>query len=110
MRAGRSEALDVFRTWLVDRALLRCELRFAGFAATLKVRLTYVSEGHLALLSDDTGSELIVPLRQDFTFGYGDARLCRSRTSEFVRMLVLFFPSPGGPATADAMVFAETTE
>jgi hypothetical protein len=76
----------------------------------LKVRLSYVSDGYVALLSDDNGSELIVPLRPDFSFGYGDARLCQTQTADFVRMLVLFFPSPGGPATADAVVFAETPE
>jgi hypothetical protein len=110
MRARHSEALDVFRTWLVDRALLRCELRFTNFVATLKVRLTDVSETQIALLSDDSRSALVLPLRKDLSFGYGDARLSRTETTEFVRMLVLFFPSPGGPATADAVVFAETME
>jgi hypothetical protein len=110
MRARRSEALDVLRTWLADRAPLRCELRFADFVATLKVRLTDVSDTQIALVSDDTRSALVLPLRKDFSFGYGDTRLCATETTEFVRMLVLFFPSRGGAAPADAVVLAETTE
>lgn len=110
MRARRSEALDVFRTWLIDKALLRCELRLSNVVATLKVRLTDVSDTQIALLSDDNRSQMVLPLRKDFSFGYGDARLCPTATHEFVRILVLFFPSAGGPATADAVVFAETME
>jgi hypothetical protein len=110
MRARRSEALDVLRTWLADRAPLRCELRFADFAATLKVRLTDVSDAQIALRSDDGRSALVLPLRKDFSFGYGDARICPTETNEFVRILVLFFPSPGGPSTANAVVFAETAD
>jgi hypothetical protein len=110
MRARRSEALDVLRTWLVDRAPLRCELRFADFVATLKVRLTDVSDTQIALLSDDSRSALVLPLRKDFSFGYGDTRLCQTETSEFVRMLVLFFPNRNGATAADAVVFAETKD
>lgn len=107
MRTGREEALTVFRAWLEDRSLLRCEFRFALLAATFTARMAIVSTSELRLISDDKSSELVLPLREDLEFEYGDMRQHPQHVEEFDKMLIVFFQYLGDPAQADMIVFVE---
>jgi hypothetical protein len=107
MRAGRDEALSIFRTWAVDGALIRCELRFRTLVATFRARVREVSDTRLSLLSDDRWTEFGLPLREDFTFEYGDMRNFPHEGETFERILLVFFPYAGDPADSDHIVFAE---
>ena len=107
MRAGRDEALSIFRTWATDGVVIRCELRFRALAATFCARVRAVSDAELSLLSDDRWTELVLPLREDFTFGYGDMRTFPREGETFERILIAFFPYDGDPADSDHIAFAE---
>ena len=55
-----------------------------------------VSDEALHILSDDTFSELSLPLRADLKFGYGEPRDFPDEAAEFESALVIFltFPLP----------------
>ena len=96
MEANRTEALDLLRKWFSERALLRCDLGFSDFAACLRGRIMAVSDERLHILSDDTFTELELPLRASFAFGYGEPRDFPDEAAEFESTLVIFltFPLP----------------
>jgi hypothetical protein len=89
MRVGRSEALDILSKWLSERTLLRCDLSFSEFAACFRGRVIALTADRLQLLSDDTFSEFVLPLRVDLNFGYGESR-SEPENLEFAGGLVIF--------------------
>lgn len=93
MRTGRGEALDIFRRWREEEALLRCALSFSSLAACFVGRLDVVEDARLHLLSGDGTSELELPLRAELEFGYGDPRNFPEEAAVFEDALVLFFPN-----------------
>jgi hypothetical protein len=93
MRAGRAEALDIFRKWFAERALLRCEGHFSTVAFSLRGRFLAVDDDELRILADDTASELVVRLTPQVGFGYADARGIGIPNSEYDRCVVIFFGS-----------------
>ena len=107
MRAGRSEALDLFRKWCSERALLRCDFGFAGFAACLRGRIVSVSENQVKLLSDDAFSELVLPLASDLGFGFGDPRRFPEEAEVFESGLVVFFARARPEDDFDTISFLE---
>lgn len=54
------------------------------------------SESELAILSDDTFSELVVPLKPDLYFGYEEPRGRFERDIPVECGLLVFFPRDGG--------------
>jgi len=96
VRIGRAEALDLLSKWRSDRALLRCDFSFARFAASLRGRILGLTDKEFRLVSDDTFSELAVPLSAALEFGYGDPRDFPEDCPVFEGGLVIFFPSDAG--------------
>jgi hypothetical protein len=107
MSVGRDDALAIFRTWAEDEVLIRCELRFRTLAATFRGRVLEASDSRLHVVSDDTWTEFVLPLREDFEFAYGDLRDFPVEGEMFARILIAFFPPVGDPAESDHIAFAE---
>ena len=108
MRAGLSEALDMFRVWQSDRALLRCDFLLTKFAACLRARVIDVSDNDkVRLLSDDGFSEVVLPLSAELDFEYADSRDFPEEAALFSRGLVVFFPAPSKP---DKVLFLEVID
>jgi len=95
VRAGRAEALDLFRKWAAERALLRCDFSFARFAACLRGRVRAVTDSEIKLLSDDTASELALRLPEGLEFGYGEPRGFPEEAAFFRSALLVLFPGEG---------------
>ncbi len=106
MRTGRTEAIDLFRRWVSEATLLRVHFSFSLFALSFLGRIKEVSDTRLYFLSDDTTSELELPLPDDLEFGYGD-----DRRFENVGLagIVLIFPLAEAPER-DAISFAEVAD
>jgi hypothetical protein len=107
VRTGRSEALDIFRKWLSERSLVRCDLLFGDFAASLRGRVFRVAEDRGDLVSDDTHSELALVLRPDLEFAYGEPRDFPAEAEIFAGGLVVLFPSLDPAAERDKIRFME---
>jgi hypothetical protein len=107
VRIGRAEALDLFRKWRSDRALVRCDLLFEDFAASLTGRVFRVAEDRVDLVSDDTRSELAVVLRPGLEFLYGEPRDLPEEAKVFVGGLSVLFPSPDPTGDCDKIRFME---
>lgn len=58
--------------WSRAGTLLRCEFRFRWFAACFRARIRLLTEDRIELLSDDTRSELVLPLPPTVTLGLGE--------------------------------------
>lgn len=69
-----------------------------------------VSESEIRVMSDDTRSELVLPIREDFEFGYGDMRHHPQHADEFDKILIVFFPFKDNAHKADIIVFTEIVE
>lgn len=107
MTTGRAEALDIFRKWMSDGALLQCHWNLYTLAATFRVRVSAVSGGEIAFWSDDKTSELTLPLKPEFEFGYGEPERSSVEAMDSVSGLVVFL-SPTGPGLdPDAIMFHE---
>jgi len=107
MRMGRDEALDLLRKWLAEGTLLRCNFDLLVFAATLRARVRDVAPDRLELLSDDATSEVVLPLRPDFEFGYGEPAPRSVDAQDSVCGLVILL-SPSGPGLdPDAVLLTE---
>lgn len=94
MRTGRTEAIDLLRKWFSERALIECDFSFSEFATCLRGRIMAVSDEHLHILSDDTFSELELPLRANLEFGYGEPLDFPDEAAEFESGLVIFLTPP----------------
>jgi len=68
VRVGLGEALDLFAKWKSNRTLLRCDLEFAAFAACFRGRIDDVSGDRVRFASDDSKTELVLPLSTDLEF------------------------------------------
>ena len=106
MRVGRAEALDLFRKWASEGALLRCDFGFAEFAASFRGRIREVAEESLKLSADDTVSELVLPLPDGLVFWYADPRGFTKEATVFECGLTVSFPGRIG-ATRDTLTFNE---
>ena len=109
MRIGRAEAMDLFRKWLSERALLRCDFLLSEFAACFRGRIVSLSAERGKMLSDDTFCELDFPLAPTLEFGYGEPRDFAERR-EFAGALVAFFPKREGETEAGEVCFLEISE
>lgn len=92
VRTGRRDAIDLFRKWVLEATLLRVHFSFSLFALSFLGRLKEASDTRLYFLSDDTTSELELPLPANLEFGYGDDR---DFEDEGLSGVTLFFPLPG---------------
>jgi hypothetical protein len=68
---GRADALALLLAWRDADTELRCELRFTRFAACFRGRIRLLTVDRLEVLSDDTRSELALPLSRDITIALG---------------------------------------
>jgi hypothetical protein len=107
---GLAEALLLLRTWAEDKTLVRCELLLGSLAAGFRGRAVAASGTEFRLMSDDTWTELTLPLRAGFRFGYTDMRDSPEHSSQFDNLLVVFFPYHGDPDQADKIVLYEIKE
>ena len=73
-------------------------------------RMVGASDAEIRLMADDTWAELVLPLREDFAFGYADMRDAPEEADLFVRGIMIFFPYEGDPEQADRIVLAELVE
>jgi hypothetical protein len=99
MRIGLPEAVDLFRKWFEDKSVVRCEGSFSMFAFSLDGRIVSVSEDEVRIISEDTGSELILRLSAS-EFGYADSRGVTGIEGEkYDSCVVLFYNEkrPEGP-------------
>jgi hypothetical protein len=74
VKVGRAEAIDLFRKWLAEETLLRCDLSFEIFSACFRGRVRNVSDDRLLLLSDDKTSEFNFAIPEDPDFVYTEPR------------------------------------
>lgn len=109
MRAGRSEALDIFNKWLTERTLLRCDLLFLEFAACFRGRIVSLTDDRVRVLSDDTFSELDLPLTPELNFGYGEPR-SGPENLEFSGTLIVFMAELPPTGDVDTVCFLEIVE
>ena len=94
MRAGRDEAVDIFRKWLAEQTLIRVEGKFQAFSFGLWGRVLAVTPTELRILSKRTESaELVLRLTPDLEFGYGDSRMANEQ-KQLSEGIVVFFRSP----------------
>jgi hypothetical protein len=93
VRISLSEALDIFRKWESERALVRCTFSFRDFAASLSGRVARVSERRIDFWSDDKGSELALRVRPALEFAYGEPRRFPAEAEIFKGAVGVFFPS-----------------
>jgi hypothetical protein len=111
VRIRRSEALDVFRKWFSEQALLRCYLSFPKFAATLRGRIFAMSELEIKIVSDDRSddrrSEIVLRVSDDLEFGYGDPRTFPEDAARYESILVVFFGPIPQTGDADMIAFSE---
>lgn len=102
---GLSEAVLILRGWVDDSALVRCELQFSTHAAGFLGRAVEASETRFRLMSDDTETELVLPIRAGFTFGYTDMRDGPPEdTAKYDGLMVVFLPYVDDPGDADRIV------
>ena len=106
---GRADALAMLTVWRDDRTLIRCELHFRALAAMFWSRVVAVTDAEVRLLDSDRG-ELVLPLRADFTFEYGDMRAFPELAEKYLRGFVVLFPFADNPGDADLIVFAELAD
>jgi len=108
VRAGRGEALDLFRKWQAEGTLLECKFSFPFFRARLRARLRWISDDEIKLWSDDRQSELALRVEPWMEFGYGDAGTADG-PDRFEGILVVFFRLGEEGEEADFIAFAEIT-
>jgi hypothetical protein len=106
---GRDDALSMLRLWRDDGVLIRCDLKFRALAAIFWSRVVAVSDTEVRFLDEDRG-ELVLPLRADFTFSYGDMRAFPRFANKYRRGFVVLFPFEGDSGDADTILFAELAE
>lgn len=104
MRMGRSEAVDLFRKWSVDGAVVRCRGTFSRFAFGLDGRISISPDGtEVRVVSDDRRSEIVVRLSEELEFGYADSREVTGSEKEYEACVVIFtnppVPQVGTPDT-----------
>jgi hypothetical protein len=108
---GLSEAVLIWRGWVEDKALIRCELRFLSLAAVLLGRAVEASATRLRLVSAEKGSELVLPIRDDFIFEYTDMRDGPpEHIAKYNGLMVVYFPFENDPDEADWIVLCEMKE
>jgi hypothetical protein len=112
MRAGRLEAVDIFRKWEAERANVKCFFTFGSFAACLVGHFFFVADDRVRLLSDDTLSELDLPLNDSLGFLYAEPRGTPEET-DFASGIVVQLPTisnTGDESERDLIRFVATKD
>lgn len=108
---GRNEALALLRSWADKGALLKCDVEVERVALCLRARIASLGDSTVRLLSDDTLSEIALPLAADLTFAIGDFRRAAPDEAELYDMfLTIFIPTPHAPDSPDSIVLMEVKE
>jgi hypothetical protein len=113
MVASHQDAIDLFRAWQVDRALIRIDFRLRVLTATMLAGVRSASDDQLTFSTQREWAELTLPLPHGAIFRYLDLWAVPAGR-RFERILVLFYPDShswtADPATLDQVVFAEVRE
>ncbi|HEX2712280.1 MAG TPA: hypothetical protein VHM88_08665, partial [Candidatus Acidoferrales bacterium] len=81
---------------------------FSTFAACLRARVVEVSNDGVKLASDDTFSEVTLPITEGLIFEYADPRDFPEEAELFRRGLAIVIPTR--EAEPDRIIFLELTE
>ena len=94
MRTGRSDAIDIFRKWSADGALIRFQGTFFNFAFSSWGKISAIDDNELRIMADDHESELVVRFTSDIQFGYVDSRTVTGEEKGFEESIAIFFNLP----------------
>src|SRR5439155_25254051 len=91
-------ALNLLRDWSERESLIRCYFSFIRFACCFRARIRVLLPERIEFLSDDTRTELSLPLAEDLEFGIGDfATESPDDAATYGRCLAIFIPVPNDP-------------
>lgn len=108
---GRPEAFSLLRSWADSGALLKCDVEVERIALCLRARIRSLGADGIRLLSDDTFSEVTLPLRDDLTFAVGDFRAAAPDEADSYDMfLTIFIPTLRSPTNPDSIVLIQVRE
>ena len=112
MVIGRSDAIALFRKWLDERPLIRCQGSFPMHAFSLRGRISVANDSEIRLMADDTESEVVLKITDTMEFGYLDTRdVVGAAPSELDHecCLVVFVGPVGeeGDPPPDSIAFAQ---
>ena len=107
MSVSRSEAFDMFAKWDEDRSLVRCKVINSKFTVCFSARIVRLTKRRVMFFSDDEQNQLILPLTDELTYGYGDSRHYPADRAKYESVLVVFFAQPQAFGTPDMIVFLE---
>lgn len=94
MRMERSEALDIFKKWHAEHAVIRCQGSFPNHAFGMSGRITSLSDREMNIIADDKESEVVFQFDSVGEFGYGDSRSVTGREAEEFECCILIFMAP----------------
>jgi hypothetical protein len=105
---GRNEALDLFRKWLAEGSLIRCQGSFPIFAFSFRSKVVGVSSGEVRLMSADTNTEFAWRMTNGIRFDYADSRTVTGQEAiDYECCLVVIFGEVPDEGDADSLAFAE---
>ena len=94
MECKREDAFLILGKWRDESRLLAAALSFSSFIASLRGKITSLSEDEVRIKSEDNTSEVAVTLDRVLRFGYAEPRRESREREDFVSGLVLFFSEP----------------
>ena len=100
MRMEPTEAIDIFRGWASDFALVRYQGTFPNLAFSGWGRVVSAKIDELRIIADDRETELVLRLTPRVEFGYVDSRRVTGDEKKFKESVALFFgpiPNEGEP-------------
>jgi hypothetical protein len=111
IKAEKDEAILLFKKWGSEAILSRCDFRFALFSVSLRGRFSEVSDHQIRLIADDTLSEMVLRLYDDWQYFFGDTHDVPGAIERYDSVLVLF-PASADPNNPDSgrVVFATIRE
>jgi hypothetical protein len=95
VQTGLGEALDIFRKWFSEGALIRCDFSFLAFAVSLRGRVRLVGDTDVTIVSDDADSEMVCRLGKAVRFEFTDPRRFPEEASVFDFSIVTFLSDVG---------------
>jgi hypothetical protein len=101
----------LFRKWLEDGSLVRCEGHFSMYAFSFRGRIVAADDQEVRLMSSDTQSQVVMRIPGATEFAYVDTRDVeglQARDKEHECCLVAFFGPLGeiGDPPTDSIAFA----
>jgi hypothetical protein len=108
MRMEYAAALDLFRKWLSDRSLIRCQGSLNMFSFSFKGRMVDVNPAEIRLMADDADSEFVLRITDKIEFGYADSRVVTGQEAADYECLLMVFLGPiPNEGEGESVAFAE---